>query len=102
MNRNLNVQKVDYSTFDLSHVHKTSLDMGHLIPITWKPMLPGDKFEINVSNFIRAMPTKVPLVDGIDLKSIIFTSHIDVYGWVLNNLLPSLTMVESIPKLCLW
>lgn len=64
----IKVNDIDWSTFDLSHINRTSFDMGQLVPIVCMPTLPKDKFKITVSNFIRAMPTKVPMIDGLDLK----------------------------------
>lgn len=64
----LNVNDVDFSTFNLTHIHRTSFDMGDLIPIACVPTLPRDRLEVTMSNFIRAMPTKVPMMDNLDLK----------------------------------
>jgi len=64
----LKVNDVDFSTFDLGHIHRTSFDMGNLVPLAVVQTLPRDKFHITVSSFIRAMPTKVPMLDGLDLK----------------------------------
>ena len=64
----INFTNPDYSTFDLSHLHRTSFDMGKLIPIECQAVMPGDKFEINVEHFIRTMPTNVPIMDNVDLK----------------------------------
>lgn len=64
----MNFTNPDYSTFDLSHLHRTSFDMGKLVPIECQAVMPGDKFEINVEHFIRTMPTNVPIMDNVDLK----------------------------------
>lgn len=64
----LRVADIDWSTFDLGHVNRTSLDFGNLVPIACIENLPNDQFEIQVSNFIRSVPTKVPLMENIDLK----------------------------------
>ncbi|QKI28952.1 VP1 [Sedum sarmentosum microvirus] len=64
----LRVNDVDWSTFDLSHINRTSFDMGNLVPLACLPTLPRDQFEITVSNFTRLVPTKVPMLDGLDLK----------------------------------
>ena len=69
VNNNIeNLVDVDYSTFDLSHFHKTTMDMGDLVPIATIPTLPGDNIEIDVDAFVRAMPTIAPIMDKIDLK----------------------------------
>lgn len=53
---------------NLSFTHKTTGDMGRLIPIGWFECLPGDKHNIDVNHFIRGMPTLVPIMDKIDIK----------------------------------
>lgn len=65
---NIHKQPVDKSNFDLSHTHKTTLDMGKLIPVACVPTLPGDEFEIDTAAFIRAMPTVAPIMDKVDIK----------------------------------
>lgn len=59
---------INFSNFDLSHVHKTSMDMGKLVPIACIPTLPGDKFKVDVSAFVRGMPTIAPIMDKVDIK----------------------------------
>lgn len=62
------IQNPDYSSFDLGFMHKTSYDMGQLVPIACTPTLPGDKINISVDAFIRGMPTTSPIVDKVDVK----------------------------------
>lgn len=59
---------INFSKFDLSHTHKTSMDMGQLVPIACIPTLPGDKINVDVDAFIRGMPTLVPIMDKVDIK----------------------------------
>lgn len=59
---------VNFSKFDLSHIHKTSMDMGQIVPIACIPTLPGDKINVDVDAFIRGMPTIAPIMDKIDVK----------------------------------
>ena len=68
MKQNAVTNNPDYNYFDLGHVHRTSLDMGELIPISCIPTLPGDTLNIDVEAFIRGMPTIAPIVDKVDLK----------------------------------
>lgn len=58
----------NYSTFDLGHTHKTSFDMGNMIPIACIPTLPGDKFQTDISAFVRGQPTIAPILDKVDIK----------------------------------
>ena len=64
----VNFTNPDFSRFDLSHLHRSSFDMGKIIPIDVQAVMPGDSFNINVEHFIRTMPTNVPIMDNVDLK----------------------------------
>nr|QJB21186.1 MAG: major capsid protein [Microvirus sp.] len=64
----VNISNPNFSRFDLSHLHRTSFDMGKIIPIDIQAVMPGDSFNINVEHFIRTMPTLVPIMDNVDLK----------------------------------
>lgn len=64
----VNFTNPNYSRLDLSHLHRTSFDMGKIIPIDIQAVMPGDSFDINVEHFIRTMPTIVPIMDNVDLK----------------------------------
>lgn len=63
------IKEPDSSTFSFKHSHKTSGDMGYLIPIHCQVTLPGDKcYNDDVTFFGRAMPTIAPIVDHVDVK----------------------------------
>ena len=64
----VNFTDPNYSRLDLSHLHRSSFDMGKIIPIDIQAVMPGDNFNINVEHFIRTMPTLVPIMDNVDLK----------------------------------
>ena len=64
----VNFTNPNYSRLDLSHLHRSSFDMGKIIPIDIQAVMPGDSFNINVEHFIRTMPTIVPIMDNVDLK----------------------------------
>ena len=64
----VNFTNPNYSSLDLSHLHRSSFDMGKIIPIDIQAVMPGDSFNINVEHFIRTMPTIVPIMDNVDLK----------------------------------
>lgn len=63
-----NVKNRGYSSFDLSHKHITSYDMGKLFPISCKVVLPGDKLKLSVDAFTRGASTVLPIMDNINLK----------------------------------
>lgn len=65
---NFNKPKVDFSKFDMSHEHKTSMRIGELVPILCEEVLPGDKWHINANAFVRTMPLLSPMMHKVDLK----------------------------------
>ena len=44
------------NAFDLSHRHILGANFGELLPITTLETVPGDYFEINCADLLRAMP----------------------------------------------
>lgn len=60
--------KVEMSSFDLSHEHKTTMQFGKLVPIMCEEVLPGDKWNITASAFARSMPLLSPMMHKTDLK----------------------------------
>lgn len=51
--RQVEVPRVGRNAFDLSHSHKTSLNMGELVPVYWDEMIPGDVFNMSVQSQVR-------------------------------------------------
>lgn len=62
------MQKPNADFVDLSYNHKTSFDMGDLIPISCIPVMPGDKLDLSIDCFIRAMPTIFPIMEDVTIK----------------------------------
>lgn len=60
--------QVDYSQFDMGHEHKTTMRFGSLTPVFLQEVLPGDKWHINPSAFVRTMPLVSPMMHKVDLK----------------------------------
>lgn len=60
--------KVEMSTFDMSHEHKTSLAFGKIAPVFLQEVLPGDKWHISPNAFLRTMPLLSPMMHKLDLK----------------------------------
>lgn len=54
------------SVFDLSEELKCNFDMGQLIPIYSKIMVPGDTFKISANAVIRMQPLVSPLLHGVE------------------------------------
>ena len=58
----------NYSSLNLGKTEKTTLDMGYLVPIFSKPVMPGDSVTLNTELFVRGMPTIAPIMDKVDIK----------------------------------
>lgn len=56
------------NTFDLSHEHKTTGDMGYQIPVMCEEVLPGDKFRFSQETLARLAPLISPTMHNIDIK----------------------------------
>lgn len=54
--------------FNLSHEHKTSVDMGQLIPVQVEEVLPGDTFIQRSSALTRVAPLAHPLMHRVELR----------------------------------
>lgn len=59
---------VNFSNFDMSHEHKTTMRFGELVPVMCEEILPGDKWHINPNAFVRTMPLLSPMFHKVDLK----------------------------------
>lgn len=72
MNRNVESRfsqlpnvEIQRSIFDLSQTHKTSGNVGDLIPIYVQEVLPGDSFKMTSSKVIRLQTMLTPIMDNI-------------------------------------
>lgn len=54
--------------FNLSHEHKTSLDMGQLIPVQCDEVLAGDTFSQRSTALARVAPLVHPLMHRVELR----------------------------------
>lgn len=54
--------------FNLSHEHKTSVELGQLIPILTEEVLPGDTFIHSMSALTRVAPLLHPLMHRVELR----------------------------------
>lgn len=68
LNRVSSRPTVEMSSFDMSHEHKTSLAFGKIAPVFLQEVLPGDKWHISTSAFLRTMPLLSPMMHKLDLK----------------------------------
>lgn len=64
------------STFRRDHKHKTTLDVGYLVPIFIDEVLPGDTYNVNLTIIGRLSTPLVPIMDNL---------HIDTHAWFVPN-----------------
>lgn len=79
MNRNVEshfseLPKVDIqrSIFDRSSSHKTSFNVGELIPFYIDEVLPGDTFKVTTSAIVRLQTPLTPIMDNIYMDTYFF------------------------------
>jgi len=53
------------SSFNLSHVHKTTFDADYLVPIMVQDVIPGDTWNLNLTHFVRLATPLHPIMDNI-------------------------------------
>lgn len=61
------VKRPKKNLFDLTHDHKTTFDMGQLIPTTAIQCVPGDKFHIGCETLVRFQPLIAPVMHRMDV-----------------------------------
>ncbi len=54
------------NVFDLSHENKFTTEFGRLTPVLCEEVLPGDRWNISTSSFIRVMPMVAPIMHEIN------------------------------------
>lgn len=74
MNRNVESQfsqlpsiDIQRSIFDRSSTHKTSFNVGELIPFYIDEVLPGDTFKVTTSKIVRLQTMLTPVMDNLYL-----------------------------------
>lgn len=57
------------SQFDLSHNHKTTFNVGHLVPYFLTEVVPGDTMTCKLNSFVRIFsPLDAPIMDNIEVS----------------------------------
>lgn len=79
MNRNVETHfaqlpqaEISRSIFDRSSTHKTSFNVGELIPFYVDEVLPGDSFQVTTSKVVRLQTLLTPVMDNLYLDSYFF------------------------------
>ena len=60
------------STFDMSHSHKTTIDVDYLYPIYLEEALPGDTLNVNMTGFARLATPIFPIMDNMTMQTFFF------------------------------
>jgi len=63
---------IQRSSFDRSHGHKTTMDVGYLIPLLVDEALPGDTYKVDMTAFARLATPIFPIMDNMYLDSQFF------------------------------
>lgn len=58
--------RIKKTAFDLSFENKLSCNMGQLVPVFCKEVLPGDKWRAQTTTLIRFSPLRSPIMQSID------------------------------------
>ena len=66
------VAELPRSQFDRSHGHKTTFDVGYLIPVFWDEVLPGDTLNLRMTGFVRLSTPVKPIMDNMYLDTFFF------------------------------
>lgn len=64
----IQVKRPDSNVFDLTHDHKTSLNMGYLVPTMVMEAIPGDKFSLSAEHLCRLAPLVAPMMHRLDVR----------------------------------
>lgn len=60
------------SVFDRSHSHKTSFDVGKLVPIMCEEILPGDTVQLSTAKVVRLQTLLTPIMDNVYMDTYYF------------------------------
>lgn len=77
------VKKPKRSSFDLSHDHKLSCNMGQLIPVVVQEVLPGDKWRMSSKPLVRFAPMLAPVMHrySVTLQQFFVPNRLVWEGW---------------------
>jgi len=75
--------RVQGNWFDMSHTHKTSMQIGRLYPVLVEETLPGDKWRMQTSKMARALPMVSPMMHRVTIQEhwIYVPNRIIWKGW---------------------
>lgn len=63
---------IERSMFDRSFGHKTSFNVGELVPIFCEEVLPGDTFQLSTSAVVRLQTPLTPVMDNMYMDTYFF------------------------------
>lgn len=94
-----------YNTIDLSNRHRTSADMGQLIPIYLTDVLPGDSFQLSNQIDLKFLPMVTPVMHEIEAEIMWFFDEdrnswgedFENYIWGKTNVAKPLIGIDLMP-----
>lgn len=87
------------STFDLSRIWRSTMNVGTLIPFFTEVGLNGDTFDIDLSAMLRTVPTQGALFGSFKLQMDVFKTPIRLYNGLLHNNAINIGMDMSVVKM---
>lgn len=81
----VNMKSYERANHDLSHVMRTSMNVGTLVPIHKMIGLPGDTIDISTTAMIRTLPTAGPLFGSFKFQIDYFVCPMRLYIGALHN-----------------
>ena len=105
MDFNLNINnKIPQNWVDLSHSHKTSFHMGALYPVAVMETMPGDKWRMSTTKFLRTLPLVSPVMHQFSINEHWFyvPNRIIWDGWEEFITVRQETTVRLIPQISIY
>ena len=80
----VHLHNYERSTHNLSHVLRTTMSPGTLVPFLKQVALPGDTFDIELNADVMTSPTIGPLFGSFQLQYDVFVAPIRLYQAMLH------------------
>ncbi len=89
---------IQRSVFDRSSDHKTSFNVGDLIPFYIDEVLPGDTFDVTTSKVVRSQTLLTPIMDNIYLDCYYFSFPTGWSGNIGKSSVVKILLVHGLPQ----
>ena len=82
---NTSMRGYERSNHDLSHLWKSTMSAGTLVPFLSEVALPGDTWDIDLDCVVKTLPTVGPLFGSFKVQLDVFSCPIRLYHAALHN-----------------